>query len=130
MQVGKQQVMKTNFTAKNAKSLRTNANAEHKGMNAAIRSLATVWNRETNDKELNDSIAAAKADGLTIADFSAEFIKTHLLGTKWVSEDGTTILTNKKGQMVPKATWTAGAVVDYVRRANAAKLAKENKENK
>ena len=117
--------MKTNFTAKNAKAFRTIANAEHKGMNAAIRSLKKVW-----EKELNASIQAAKSDGMTIEDFSASFILTHLAGTKWVSEDGKTILTNKKGAMVQKTTWTPGAVIDYVRRANAAKIAKESKESK
>lgn len=116
--------MKTNFTAKSSKSLRFNANQEHKGMNSAIRALKTVWERKTDDSELNASIDAAKADGLTIADFSAEFIVKHLTGTKWVA-DGV-ILTNKKGEMVPKSTWTAGAVVDYTRRANKARLEKVN----
>lgn len=116
--------MTTNFNSKTAKALRFNANQEHKGMNAAIRAVATVWNRETNDEDLNNSIAAAKADGLTIEDFSAKFIIDNLTGTKWVA-DGV-ILTNKKGEMVPKATWTAGAVVDYVRKANRARLIKVN----
>ena len=119
--------MKTNFTAKTAKSLRFNANQEHKGMNAAIRSLRTVWERKTNDEELNNSINAAKNDGLTIDDFSAAFVVENLTGTKWVN-DGV-IMTNKKGQMVPKSSWTAGAVVDYVRRANKAKLEKANTAN-
>lgn len=120
--------MKTNFTAKNAKAFRTIANAEHKGMNAAIRTLKNVWDKDTNDAELTASINAAKSDGLTIADFSAEFVKTYLEGTKWVV-DGV-IMTNKKGAMVAKTTWTPGAVIDYVRRANAAKIAKESKESK
>lgn len=118
--------MKTNFTAKTAKNFRTIANAEHKGMNAAIRTLKGVW--ESDRTDLTDAIKAAKADGLTIEDFSAGFIVENLAGTKWVS-DGV-ILTNKKGQMVAKATWTPGQVVDYVRRANAAKLSKAAKESK
>lgn len=116
---------KINFTAKNAKSFRTNANNEGKGMNHAIKALKAVWDKENKDEELQASINAAKNDGLTIADFSADFILTNLAGTKWVSEGA--ILTNKKGQMVPKVTWTPGAVVDYVRRANAEKIRKENK---
>lgn len=115
---------KINFSAKAAKAFRFNANQEHKGMNSAIRSLRTVWERETTDQELNDSIAAAKADGLTIEDFSAKFIIDNLTGTKWIA-DGV-IMTNKKGAMVAKATWTAGAVIDYVRRANRARLVKVN----
>lgn len=122
--------MKTSFTTKSAKAFRSIANLEHKGMNAAIRTLVGVWNKDTNDAELTASINAAKADGLTIDDFCAAFVLTNLAGTKWVSEDGTAILTNKKGAMVPKTTWTPGAVIDYVRRANAAKIAKENKESK
>jgi len=97
-------------------------------MNSAIKAVKSVWENDANDAELTASINAAKADGLTIEDFSAKFIIDNLTGTKWVS-DGI-ILTNKKGQMVAKATWTAGAVVDYVRRANKARLEKENKENK
>lgn len=115
--------MKTNFTAKTAKVLRTIANTEHKGMNAAIRSLKSVW--ESNNTDLTDAIEAAKNDGLTIEDFTAQFIIENLEGTKWVNEG--VILQNKKGQMVAKSTWTPGAVVDYVRRANAARLSKANK---
>ena len=115
---------KTNFTAKTAKALRTIANTEHKGLNAAIRTLKGVWTSKNTD--LTEALNAAKADGLQLSDFSAEYILTNLAGTKWVSGDGKTILTNKKGQMVPKVTWTPGALVDYVRRANAARLAKVN----
>lgn len=114
---------KANFTAKTAKNFRTIANEEHKGMNAAIRSLKQVWNDRATD--LSEVIEACKNDGLTIDDFSADYILTNLAGTKWV--EGRVIMTNKKGQMVPKATWTPGAVVDYVRRANAEKIRKENK---
>lgn len=114
---------KANFTAKTAKTLRSVANNEHKGMNAAIRSLKQVWNDRATD--LTEAIEACKNDGLTIEDFSAAFIIENLTGTKWVSEGA--IMTNKKGQMVAKATWTPGAVVDYVRRANAEKIRKENK---
>lgn len=117
-----------NFTAKTAKGFRTTANNEHKGMNAAIRTLKTVWDKQTNDQELNDSIAAAKADGLTIDSFTSAFVVEHLTGTKWVN-DGV-IMTNKKGQMVAKATWTPGAVIDYVRRANKARAEKLEKESK
>ena len=97
-------------------------------MNAAIRTLKTVW--ESDRTDLADAIKAAKDDGLTIDDFSAEFILTNLAGTKWVSENGKSILTNKKGQMEAKDTWTPGQVVDYVRRANSAKLSKANKAEK
>ena len=114
--------MKANFTAKTAKGLRSIANTEHKGMNAAIRSIVEVWNSKKTD--LTDALEACKNDGLTIEDFSADFILTHLAGTKWVSENGKTILMNKKGTMVAKATWTPGAIVDYVRRANSYRLAK------
>lgn len=115
---------KTNFTAKTANNLRKVANNEHKGMNAAIRTLKSVW--ESNNTDLNEAIEAAKNDGLTIDDFSSEYIIKHLTGTKWVSEDGKTILMNKKSQMVAKSTWTPGQVVDYVRRANAERLRKVN----
>lgn len=121
---------KINFSAKTAKSFRTNANNEGKGMNHAIKAVKAVWDKDNKDKDLQDSIDSAKADGLTIDDFSAEFIKSGLAGTKFVSADGQTILTNKKGEMVAKTTWTPGQVVDYVRRANRAKLLKENKQNK
>lgn len=117
---------KANFTAKVAKNLRAVANKEHKGMNAAIRSLKSVW--ESNDTDLNEAIEAAKNDGLTIDDFSAAFIIENLTGTKWVS-DGV-IMKNSKGVMVAKSTWTPGAVVDYVRRANAERIRKENKSEK
>lgn len=117
-------MIKTNFTAKTANNLRKVANNEHKGMNAAIRTLKSVW--ESNNTDLNEAIEAAKNDGLTIDDFSSEYIIKHLTGTKWVSEDGKTILMNKKSQMVAKSTWTPGQVVDYVRRANAERLRKVN----
>lgn len=117
---------KANFTAKTAKNLRTIANKEHKGMNAAIRTLKGVWDASNTD--LSDSIEACKNDGLTIDDFSAEFIIKNLTGTKWVNDGA--ILTNKKGQMEAKTTWTPGAVVDYVRRANAEKIRRENKAEK
>lgn len=117
-----------NFTAKTAKGFRSIANQEHKGMNAAIRTLKIVWDKQTSDEELNNSINAAKNDGLTIESFSAAFVVENLTGTKWVA-DGV-IMTNKKGQMVPKSTWTPGAVIDYVRRANKARIEKAEKENK
>ena len=120
--------MKTNFTAKTAKNLRTIANEEHKGMNSAIRTITKVWNDART--ELSESIEAAKKDGLDITDFSASYILTNLAGTKWVSEDGKTILTNKRGAMVAKEHWTCGQVVDYVRRANAEKIRKANKAEK
>ena len=97
-------MIKTNFTAKTANNLRKVANNEHKGMNAAIRTLKSVW--ESNNT------------------FSAEYIIKNLTGTKWVNEGA--ILTNKKGQMVGKTTWTPGQVVDYVRRANSERLRKVN----
>ena len=115
-------MIKTNFTAKVAKNFRTIANKEHKGMNAAIRTLKSVW--ESNNTDLNEAIEAAKNDGLAIDDFSAEYIIKHLTGTKWVNEGA--ILTNKKGEMVAKTTWTPGQVVDYVRRANNERLRKVN----
>ena len=115
-------MIKTNFTAKTANNLRQVANNEHKGMNAAIRTLKQVWSDRATD--LNESIEAAKNDGLTIDDFSSEYIIKNLTGTKWVSEG--VIMTNKKGQMVAKSTWTPGQVVDYVRRANNERLRKVN----
>ena len=115
-------MIKANFTAKVAKNFRTIANKEHKGMNAAIRTLKGVW--ESNDTDLNEAIEACKNDGLTIDDFSAEYILENLAGTKWVNEGA--ILMNKKGQMVGKTTWTPGQVVDYVRRANNERLRKVN----
>ena len=114
---------KINFTAKKANGLRKVANNEHKGMNAAIRTIKQVW--EANNTDLTDAIEAAKNDGLTIDDFSASYIIEHLTGTKWVN-DGV-IMKNNKGTMVAKSTWTPGAVVDYVRRANAERIRKENK---
>lgn len=119
-------MIKANFTAKNAKNLRKVANNEHKGMNAAIRTLKSVW--ESNNTDLTESIEAAKNDGLTIEDFSSSYIIEHLTGTKWVSEGA--ILTNKKGEMVAKSTWTPGQVVDYVRRANAERIRKQNASEK
>ena len=115
-------MVKTNFTAKTAKNFRTIANNEHKGMNAAIRTIKQVWNDRATD--LAEAIEAAQNDGLTIDDFSSEYIIKHLTGTKWVNEG--VILTNKKGQMVAKTTWTPGQVVDYVRRANSERLRKVN----
>ena len=38
-----------NFTAKTAKALRTIANTEHKGLNAAIRTLKGVWTSNNTD---------------------------------------------------------------------------------
>lgn len=117
---------KANFTAKTAKNLRTIANKEHKGMNAAIRTLRQVW--EANNTDLSEAIEACKNDGLTIDDFSADYILVNLAGTKWV--EGQVIMMNKKGTMVPRSSWTPGQVVDYVRRANAEKIRKENKAEK
>lgn len=120
--------MKTNFTATKAKALRISANKEFKGMNHAIKAIKAVWDEKKADEELLVSIKAAKADGLKRDDFSAEFITGNLDGSKWVV-DGV-IMTNKKGAMVAKVSWTPGQVVDYVRRANAARLAKAGKDSK
>lgn len=114
---------KANFTAKTANNLRKVANNEHKGMNAAIRTIKSVW--ESNNTDLTEAIEAAKNDGLTVEDFSAGYIIENLTGTKWVNEG--VIMVNKKGVMEAKTTWTPGAVVDYVRRANAEKIRRENK---
>ena len=72
--------MKTNFTAKTAKGLRTIANNEHKGMNAAYRTLKSVW--ESNNTDLTDAIEAAKNDGLTIDDFTASGLETECIEFK------------------------------------------------
>lgn len=97
-------------------------------MNAAVRTIKSVW--ESNNTDLTEAIEACKNDGLTIEDFSAKYILENLTGTKWVSEDGKTILKNKKGEMVNKDTWTPGQVVDYVRRANAERIRKQNASEK
>ena len=119
--------MKTNFSAKTAKALRVNANNEGKGMNHCIKAVLTAWANGTKDEALAESIKAAKADGIKRESFSAAFIIENLTGTKWVN--GQTILTNKKGEMVAKTAWTPGAVVDYVRRANKARLEAEKAAN-
>lgn len=121
--------MKTiNFSTKNAKALRVNANVEGKGMNHAIKAIKAVWERDTNDTELKASIEAAKNDGLTLNDFTADFIKAHLEGTNFC-KDGVIGVTTK-GEFKAKSTWTAGQVVDYVRRANRARILAENKAEK
>ena len=121
--------MKTvNFSTKNAKSFRTNANAEGKGMNHAIKAVKAVWDKESKDKELQASIDSAKADGLILEDFSADYIKTHLNGTNFC-KDGV-IGTTSKGEFKAKTTWTPGQVIDYVRRANRARIIAENKAEK
>lgn len=119
--------MKTNFTSKNAKSLRVNANNEGKGMNHAIKAIKAVWERETNDVELRASIEAAKSDGLTLDSFTAQFIIDNLNGSNFCKEG--VIGSTKKGEFVAKTSWTPGQVVDYVRRANKARLESENKKN-
>jgi len=121
--------MKTvNFSTKNAKALRVNATNEAKGMNHAIKAVKVVWERDTNDADLKASIEAAKNDGLTLNDFTAEFIIKHLNGTNFV-KDGV-IGATSKGEFKAKASWTAGQVVDYVRRANRARILAENKAEK
>lgn len=119
--------MKTNFTARTAKGLRTIANNEHKGMNAAYRTLKTVW-ESNNLYDLTDAIEAAKNDGLTIEDFTAAFIIENLNGTNFC-QDGV-IGETKKGVFKARTTWTPGQLVDYVRRANKARLSKANKAEK
>ena len=113
---------KVNFTAKTAKPLRMNANNEGKGMNHCIKAVLAAWDKTDKGDDLAESIKAAKADGLKKTDFSAAFIIENLTGTKWVN--GQAIQMNKKGEMVAKTAWTPGAVVDYVRRANKARLDK------
>lgn len=124
--------MKTNFTAKSAKSFRTNVRNESKGMNHALKAVVEVWNRKTNDQELNASIQAAKDDGLTVDNFSAQFIIDNLNGSRWC-KDGVIGSTNKAGEFTAKSAWTSTQVVDYVRRANKARLeaaaAKSEKES-
>lgn len=115
--------MKTNFSAKTAKALRNTANNEGKGFNHCTKAVLTAWANGTKDNELAESIKAAKADGIKRESFCSAFIIENLTGTKWVN--GQTIMTNKKGEMVAKTSWTPGAVVDYVRRANKARLEAE-----
>lgn len=119
---------KINFSSKSAKSFRINANAEFRGMNHAIKAVLAVWERGTNDAELTASIDAAKADGITASDFSAEFIIKHLNGTN-DCKDGV-IGKTVKGVFKAKTQWTAGAVVDYVRKANRARIIAANKAEK
>lgn len=119
---------KINFSAKTAKALRISANTEFSGMNHAIKAVKAVWENGTNDKELNDSIEAAKNDGLSIDDFSAKFIIDHLSGTNFC-KDGV-IGTTSKGEFKARSKWNAGQVVDYVRRANRARILAENKSEK
>ena len=119
---------KINFNAKNAKALRITANTEFKGMNHAIKAVKSVWTNGTKDAELAESIKAAKADGLTINDFSAEFIIKHLDGTNFC-KDGV-IGSTSKGVFKARSQWNAGQVVDYVRRANRMKIVSANKAEK
>lgn len=119
---------KVNFSSKTAKSLRINANAEFRGMNHAIKAVLAVWERGTNDAELSASINAAKADGIVANDFSAEYIIKHLNGTN-DCQDGV-IGKTVKGVFKAKTQWTAGAVVDYVRKANRARIIAANKAEK
>lgn len=114
-----------NFSTKSAKALRVSANLEGKGMNHAIKAIKAVWNGQAKADDLMASIKAAKADGLTLDDFSAQFIIENLNGTNFC-KDGVIGVTSK-GEFKDKKTWTAGQVVDYVRRANRAKILKANK---
>lgn len=120
--------MKQNFTSKSSKAFRTIANKEHKGFNAAVRSVLNVWERENADAELVESIKAAKADGLTAENFTAAFIVEHLDGSNYCK--GGIIGVTKKGEFTAKSSWTAGQVIDYVRRANRVRLIAESKANK
>ena len=119
---------KVNFSTKNAKVFRMSANVEFKGFNSAVKAVLVVWERGTNDKELNASIESAKADGITANDFSAAYIIEHLNWSNFC-KDGVIGVTSK-GEFKAKASWTAGQVVDYVRRANRARILAENKAEK
>lgn len=119
---------KINFSTKNAKAFRTLANEEHKGFNSAVKATLAVWERGTNDKELNASIESAKADGITANDFTAEYIIKYLNGSNYCQNG--VIGATKKGVFEAKSRWTAGQVVDYVRRANRARILAENKAEK
>lgn len=120
--------MKTNFTSKTSKVFRSESNTEHKGFNACLRDVLAVWDRKDKTNELAESIKAAKADGVNRKDFCAAYIIEHLTGTKWVS-DGV-IMGSKKGEMIAKTSWTAGQVIDYVRRASRAHIMAQNKAEK
>lgn len=125
---------KINFNTKSAKALRVSANQEFKGMNHAIKAVLVVWKNGTNDADLAESIKAAKADGIKANDFSAEFIVKYLNGTN-DCKDGV-IGSTHKGEFKARTAWNAGQVIDYVRKANRARImaenkaAKENKESK
>lgn len=116
---------KINFSTKSAKAFRNTANQEFKGMNHAIKAVLAVWERGTNDAELAASINAAKADGIGTNDFSAEFIVKHLNGTN-DCQDGV-IGKTVKGVFKAKTQWNAGQVIDYVLKANRARIVAENK---
>jgi hypothetical protein len=122
--------MKTivNFSTANAKAFRTSANLEGKGMNHAIKAVKAVWDKPEKDPELASSIKSAKDDGLVIEDFSSAFIIKHLDGTNYCKDK--VIGTTSKGEFKPKTTWTAGQVVDYVRRANRARILNASKAEK
>lgn len=116
---------KVNFNTKNAKAFRNTANQEFKGMNHAIKAVLAVWEKGTNDAELTASIETAKADGITANDFSAEFIIKYLNGTN-DCKDGV-IGSTHKGEFKARTAWNAGQVIDYVRKANRARIIAENK---
>lgn len=120
--------MKQNFTSKTSKVFRTSANDEHKGFNSCVRDVLNVWNRGKKSAELAESIEAARADGVNESDFSAAYIIKHLEGTNFVRNG--VIGQTKKGEFTPKSTWTAGQVIDYVRRASRAHIMAQNKNEK
>ena len=128
---------KKNFTANNSKNFRNIANREHKGFNSCLRDVLNVWDKKNLNAEesaiVDELRKAVKKDGVRREDFSANYIITHLNGTNWV-KDGVIGFMGKdeNGEKVfkPRTSWTAGQVIDYVRRASAAHFAELNKSEK
>lgn len=103
-----------NFTAKNLNELRKVMNAEYRGFNHCIKVLNGYW------KEL---AAIGKVDGLRKEHLTAAWMIERLNGTNFC-KDGvfgrTTKATEEKpAEFKPRTTWTPGAVLDYLRRAEA-----------
>lgn len=127
--------MKTNYTTKAVKSFRAISNKTAKGMNYCKKVVLSVWDNTNNGlglsaaelAELKAMKEAAKADGLSRKDFenAAEYIKAWLEGTNYCQ--GGVIGSLRKGEggekvFAAKIVWTPAQLIDYVRRANRARL--------
>lgn len=108
---------KSTFTAKNLNEIRKAFNAEFRGFNHCKKFVVEHWDALRELGETNNCLPEH---------CEASWMQERLNGSKHV-QNNVFGRTKKDGTFVARTMWTPGAVLDYLRRAEAVEWAKINK---